>query len=185
MGDRGLIFSELETQLASITPTNFCETNLRRVYEIFLQTYASSAGPDSSLLAELEMIAIQCPMEGGPGVDIAGALYQGFTGIFPVQELCTDTDERGLEKNLNSNTSLSIYPNPSQGSVAVKIPTGFVGPKNLLSIHNSQGKLVKIVPINEQLIVTLDLSSLPNWLYFLSILGNYSAAKSETFIIQH
>jgi hypothetical protein len=177
--------SELETQLTSITPTNLCETNLRRVYEIYLQTYASSVGPDSSLLAELEMIALQCPMEGGPGVYIAGALYQGFTGIFPAQELCTDTEERGLEKNLNSNTSLSIYPNPSQGSVVVKIPTGFMGTNNLLSIHNSQGKIVKIVPIDEQFIVTLDLSSLPNGLYFLSILGNYSAAKSETFIIQH
>jgi hypothetical protein len=60
-----------------------------------------------------------------------------------------------------------------------------MGTNNLLSIHNSQGKIVKIVPIDEQFIVTLDLSSLPNGLYFLSILGNYSAAKSETFIIQH
>ncbi|MFN0175820.1 MAG: T9SS type A sorting domain-containing protein, partial [Saprospiraceae bacterium] len=175
----------LLTQLASISPIIVCETNLRRVYEIYLLTVASDLGADSSQLAELETIAMQCPLGGGLGVSMAGALHQGLTGILPNQGTCDDIEERGTQKPSKSRSSLTLYPNPNQGSFVVSIPKELTGKHTLLRILDAQGGLVKTIAVNEAHTVSLDLTSLPNGLYFLSLLGDGTIAEPLSFIIQH
>ncbi|MFN0175332.1 MAG: T9SS type A sorting domain-containing protein, partial [Saprospiraceae bacterium] len=175
----------LLTQLASIAPSNICETNLQRVYEIYLLTVASDLGADSSQLAELETIAMQCPLEGGPGVAMAGSLHQGLTGILPTQGTCDDIEERGMQKPSKSRPSLTLYPNPNQGNFVVNIPKELTGKYTLLRILDARGGLVKTIAVNEAHTVSLGMTGLPNGLYFLSLLGNDTTAEPLSFIIQH
>jgi len=176
---------ELLEQVAIVSPTNICETNLRRVYETYLLTYASKIEADSSLLAELETIATQCPLEGGPGVSIAGVLYQGFTGILPVQGGCESTAERAQLAKSKTRSGSALYPNPNQGNFTVRIPDGLAGQHALLQIRDAQGGFVKNIAVQGERTLTLDLMGQSNGLYFIAVTGNGMTTEALPIIIQH
>ena len=182
---RATAISELLEQLILIAPTNICETNLRRAYEIYLLSVASDLEADSSQLSELETIAMQCPLEGGPGVSIAGLLYRGLTGILPAQGTCNGTGERGIQKGSKSHFSLSLYPNPNLGNFVANIPERLAEQNTLLRILNAQGTLIKEIAVLGQREVAFNLIDQHNGLYFLSVIGNDMAIEVLPFIIQH
>ncbi|MFN0215159.1 MAG: T9SS type A sorting domain-containing protein [Saprospiraceae bacterium] len=175
----------LLAQVSSMSPANICETNLQRVYEIYLLTNASKIEADSSLLAELEAIAMQCPLQGGPGASIAGILYQSFTGILPVKESCEETAERSQRAKLETRSGLALYPNPNRGSFTVSIPDGFAGEQVLLKVRDGQGRFVRNISVQEKRTITLDLVDQPSGLYFISLTGNGMTTEVLPFIIQH
>gem|GEM_PF-4188117 len=80
---------------------------------------------------------------------------------------------------------MSLYPNPNRGSFVVSIPKELTGKHTLLRILDARGGLVKTITVNEAQTVDIDLTSLPNGLYFLSLLGNGTTAEPLSFIIQH
>ena len=181
---RTMAIAGLLEQLTTINPENISEANLRRTYEIYLQTFASDLEAIGELLTELESVAIQCPLEGGPGVSVATSMYKGFTGLLPVQGSCGNIEGRG-KQNFLSSTVLSLYPNPNQGGFVVNIPIAEHGQHALLRILNAQGSLVQSIAVNGEQTVTFDLNYQPNGLYFVSLLGHGRTTKPLPFVIKH
>lgn len=170
-------------QLNSMDANNNCESNLKRALELYYQTVASNQQADSLQLVELESIATQCPIDGGPGVYTAGALYVGLTGVLPLQGDCSVDPREGLKST--KTHEFSILPNPNQGNFSVAVPEALVGEPILLRIVDARGRLIKHMITTGEHKVNINLEGQPDGLYFVLIVDNSSASKVLPFILHH
>ena len=107
----------------SLFADNLLEQNRKTVQRLYLQTLGVGI-PQLSLqqLAEVEAIALQCPLEGGSAVYAARALYRlNIDRVFVDDSLCVETQERGArDKQQLPLEGISLIPSPANGLVSVK-----------------------------------------------------------------
>lgn len=172
----------LLAQLNAITPTIVCETNLKRVMEIYLQTLAFGVEPTSSMVSDVYSIAIQCVNKGGIGVLAARSMYYAFTAIWLNEANCVGDRNTNQE---TSDTGISIFPNPTAGTFAVQFPDAFLNTKMTLTIVNAIGSTVQHIESEGNSTKIIDLSTQPNGLYFAIIRNDKGVLTSLPILLQH
>ena len=86
-----------------------------------------------------------------------------------------------------ASASLSVFPNPSQGSVTVVLNESSASSAYKLRLRNIIGKEVRTVALHPQFSgvgLTLDLSDLPAGLYFYSLLVDNKAVLTKRLTLQ-
>ena len=108
----------------------------------------------------------------------SGGLYK-WTG--DLGGMLTDADEVSQKTPVD----LFVYPNPASSSLFVRNANGLE--ISQLSFYNTLGQLVKNFPIgNDNALLQLDLSALPNGMYQLSVFGeNREAILSKKAVVKH
>jgi hypothetical protein len=119
----------------------------------------------------------------GPGVG-SGQFNAGIAGIgkhtitYHYQDpqsgchnIAFDTIVVGNWNALNENDKLgfSLYPNPSAGYIILIIPE--YQPYSTVQIRNQLGQVAMELPLGRETQIHLDISSLSQGIYFLSVLG--------------
>jgi len=124
-------FSQINTQRTSdagqLLSTNngivsvlLHETNEQEVNAIYLSTYAVDSLPDSLQTLALQVIANQCPLEGGTAVYRARALLQ--SNNYDDAVLCANANPNDAKKHVDLESSFSLYPNPTHGELNLTLP---------------------------------------------------------------
>lgn len=83
-----------------------------------------------------------------------------------------------LSVNNQKQSPIDIYPNPTNGTISIKLPVNI--DKGNIQLYNATGKIVASYPIQRQ----IDISHLPNGLYYLR-LQNESGVYSQKVIINN
>ena len=172
----------LLAQLNAIVPTIVCETNLKRVMEIYLQTLAFGIEPTTSMVSDVYGIATQCVDKGGIGVLAARSMYYAFTAIWLNEDNCVG--DRNAKQE-TSNTGISIFPNPTTGTFAVQFPDAYLNTKMTLTIVNAIGSTVQYIESEGNSTKIIDLSTQPNGLYFAIIRNDKGVLTSLPVLLQH
>jgi hypothetical protein len=172
----------LLAQLNAITPTIVCETNLKRVMEIYLQTLAFGVEPTTTMVSDVHGIATQCVDKGGIGVLAARSMYYAFTAIWLNEDNCVG--DRNAKQE-NSNAGISIFPNPTTGTFAVQFSDAYLNTKMTLTIVNAIGSTVQYLESEGISTKIIDLSTQPNGLYFAIIRNEKGVLTSLPGLLQH
>lgn len=90
---------------------------------------------------------------------------------FHVWPIWNDAPETNCNLTLSvpgiiTNQVITAYPNPVEDETQIILPQNFLGEK--VKLFNSLGQILKIIPI-ENTTITIDLSNLPNGIYYASV----------------
>jgi len=90
-------------------------------------------------------------------------------------------DKDGAHQNSDAKTikiitGVKVYPNPTTKEVSIELVNGHTF--NLLTIYNSTGQLVKILPVASQQYIQLNLDKLLSGVYFIHLQGE----KEEKYL---
>jgi ELWxxDGT repeat protein len=112
-------------------------------------------------------------------VPFNGALYyKAAYSYFADYQLCRYTENpSGLEQQAAEN--ISVYPNPTNGSFDVVIPTPTGN--TTIEIYNSNGVLVRKQTATNS-INTFDLTDYPTGLYIVNVISNYRTIASHKLV---
>lgn len=83
-------------------------------------------------------------------------------------------EEQGIE--------VTIFPNPADELITFKLAEK--EPNTMVEIYNAVGEKVQAKQLNE-LVNEVDLTSLPNGVYYYSLLRDGKAVKTEKLVVQH
>jgi hypothetical protein len=96
-------------------------------------------------------------------VDVAGNLYINDKGNARIRKVCfNNCSAAGIEQLANTNEQVTIYPNPSTGIFSISIVKEAKQPQ--IQVYDMLGK--KVYETNN---TTIDLSSEPNGVYFVTV----------------
>lgn len=84
----------------------------------------------------------------------------------------------GISSN-EANLVSSIYPNPTEGAVTIKLNTNFSG---LITVYNSLGQLVTTKTITDKNQVQLDIINQPNGIYILKLKSDSGIEKTMKIV---
>ncbi|HND88564.1 MAG TPA: T9SS type A sorting domain-containing protein, partial [Saprospiraceae bacterium] len=173
---RNATLSTLQTTVNSIGTAQTWETNLKSALGILLTgPQASPAWTWTSMQnSTLESIAAQCAHEGGYGVILA-RLMLGDNA--PNDDNCFNQQRTASRSGSVGKSLLRVYPNPTTGLLHI-LDAG----EGRLLVRDQTGRTVL-----EQLAsgspLTVDLSTLPQGLYFLQVVsGAQSSATHKVFL---
>jgi len=108
-------------------------------------------------------------------------------GKYSDAEETTTTEEEKVEKILveleGSGHGVDIYPNPTEGNLNIDL-SGIddIEEDLMVKIYNYSGQLVKSELVNDQTLMSLDLSSLSSGLYTVTLLNDVWSNTQKIFI---
>ena len=117
---KAIAAAQIATTNDNITAVELYESNEQILNTIYLNTFAIDSIPDSLQLADLEIIANQCPLEGGTTVYRARALVKGSG--YDDDVLCNKVNARKDEEKELSSEIFKLFPNPTSGILSLELP---------------------------------------------------------------
>jgi hypothetical protein len=176
--------SSIATQVNALTATNIGESNLKSVFNAYLQSIPVSAAWDNNTRQQVKSIAEQCPSEGGIGVYTARALYQILVGYDLNITTCSGEERNDVETS-GMDDNIRVFPNPTNGIVNVTLPEKYTNQNAVFIVHSSVGKQVLETEYKiSNAPVRLDLSKQPKGAYFIMIRINGVDIKTVPIVIQ-
>lgn len=182
--NRQALLADCRASLGGLSTQGNGESNDKSVLDIYLQTLAIGQAPDTTQLASLYNIAIQCPAEAGPAVFLAGSLWQSCTGQKLNWDACVSGDRsndqaQSREKSLDA---ITVYPNPSNDQLLVALPNGLQ--VDQLLVYNETGNLVICMkkPLGPTRIQT---GNYANGVYALVLKAANGEVRTIKFVVQH
>ncbi|MBV6443745.1 MAG: hypothetical protein EPGJADBJ_05531 [Saprospiraceae bacterium] len=166
------------------------EANRKTVYKIYLTLVAQGVRRLTPVqFASISAIAEQCPLEGGVGVFLARALYQfNDRKHFDDSWLCGSTQPREevfKPTLLQGGIGVKLAPNPATGVVNVLFEGLPIGQETDIKLVNVTGQQVLMsLGINDE-VVQLDVSHLPDGLYFCIVNISGQPQQTAKLSIQH
>ncbi|MFZ5552370.1 MAG: T9SS type A sorting domain-containing protein [Bacteroidota bacterium] len=157
-------FAQAFQLLSGISPQNTWEYNLKRAYEIAPYFLADSLTPSNAMTLELEDIAFQNSLTGGPGVTAARVMLQ-LDIEDEVNEPRNSISETGDSKKVLNH--VNIYPNPANNKFTAAFEENIENA--VLNLVDVTGKTVKTMNILEQKSVEVDISTLSSGVYFIEL----------------
>jgi plastocyanin len=123
-----------------------------------------------------------CTAHGGAG--------NGTTIGFGQAGIITVSTATPVEEVRPAAATLSVYPNPSKGTVTVSLPqaTQKAGLDYKLRLSNIIGREVRTVALKPELLtdgMTLNLSDLPAGIYFYSLLAGDKVVTTKRLVLQN
>jgi Secretion system C-terminal sorting domain len=160
----------LLTLNAGVGTSTVCVANHNLVNNIVLNLLATDeTEPSATNLTILEVIAAQCPIEGGDAVYEARAIVERLTGQTFDDAITCASGSRPSNGRDNSEriatSSIAFFPNPTSGLLQW---TGTEGKIVTIRIFDQLGVMVKEQNVENP---QVDLSLLPNGLYFIQMMG--------------
>lgn len=107
-----------------------------------------------------------------PALDYAGANFNTPRSIGAFEGNSTT----GIENQSHISDELLLYPNPSSGRFKLNLEDG------LITIHNTLGETIFNSPVQQLTDRTVDLSSKPNGVYFISVLQKGNVYNSKIMV---
>ncbi|MBV6443747.1 MAG: hypothetical protein EPGJADBJ_05533 [Saprospiraceae bacterium] len=176
------------TDINALPASNVLESNRKTVYQIYLTVLAQGVRQlTTSQFDAISDIANQCPLEGGNGVFLARALYQyNDRKHFDDLTLC-GTEERSALVSNYSSSGLVLIPNPTSGVVDIRLDSKKAGQEVVIQFYNITGQqvLARSVAAGADGVVRLDVSALPDGLYFCGVTMPGNIRQSARLLIQH
>ena len=172
----------------AIVTSDVWESNEKTVNDILLNTLVKGLLPDSVQTNTLGGIAGQCPYEGGTAVFRARAILEGLTGeAFDDEVLCAE-GQQGLvmPPALNSVqfTTAVVYPNPAQNAVTVRF-AGKIDRGQQMALLSPLGQTLQVYDLPEgETRFSMDISGMPQGIYYLKLFGNGQQAEIIKLVIQ-
>jgi len=170
---RALLEEESQTQLKSISEKsdNIYMQNWVNVHQI-LESKIDDYTVDFSKtdIQVLTMVANQCILSGGDAVLVARSLL-AETGNFTYNEveLCSGAKKREEDQQIESQSSISVYPNPAQQVINVSF-NNFNSGEVVLTLRNALGSIVRERTINSNATTEqLSLDDSASGIYFLEV----------------
>ncbi|MCC6413931.1 MAG: T9SS type A sorting domain-containing protein [Saprospiraceae bacterium] len=176
------------TALVDALPVdNTLELNRKTIQQIYLQSLGIGiAQLNQQQLAVVEAIALQCPLEGGSAVFAARALCRlNKDRVFMDDSLCLGTQERRQISEITSPVStVKLAPNPATETVLISGLQASPEKSAVVSLINTSGVvcLERTVAQGES---TLDVSTLPNGLYFCRIWSEGHRITTFKLVVAH
>lgn len=117
----------------------------------------------------------------GTGIDEEGKLWIMHTNALEIYDagLTTNTDDLIL----NAESSLKIFPNPTNGPLQVSIPENWQGQKVELNVLSLQGQVLFRSTLNHPTNSGLDLSALPSGSYILQLRNTAGKVLHGHFVV--
>ncbi|WP_375415891.1 T9SS type A sorting domain-containing protein [uncultured Hymenobacter sp.] len=122
---------------------------------------------------------------------LLGGLLSMVSGVAaplrPAAAVSSPATSQGQVPPLGGGT-LSLFPNPSQGLITVRLMGPQLGPYYQLRLRNIIGQEVRTIALRPELMgatgLPLDLSDLPAGLYFYSLLVDNRAVLTKRLTLQ-
>jgi hypothetical protein len=139
--------------------------NHKSVNDIVLRFFATDTLATGDL-SVLEIIAAQCPLEGGDAVYEARAMVSYFTGVQFDNSACIGSDEREDETaNTVAVENITVYPNPATNMVIIQgAPEDAV-----VNITDYLGRLIHSGKLQSN---RIELTSLQSGMYTVQVLSS-------------
>lgn len=173
---------------ASINPSNNQEQNLKdfnAVYAVFVEDDSLVTG---SQINYLHNLALLCPFTEGLSVYEARGLMRTWDDSTFYYNPCEnnipdDLNTKGRFSNstnneIGSSITIAVYPNPTNGSLNVKINTKDC----IFEVYDLIGKKVMYQKLNQNE-TKVDVSSLNNGTYLYKIIQNGAVLKADKLIL--
>jgi len=173
---RDVQLSVLQTNVAGVSSATTYEANLKGALGILLTgTQANPAWHWSAAQRNtLTGIAEQCVLAGGYGVVLA-RLMLCVNSVHP--DDCAVQPRQRVWKASEQAYALQVYPNPTSG--IVRVANALSG---LITLHDQTGRIV-LEQASDGAAFNLDLSALPNGIYFLqAIEGQKTSIVHKIFL---
>jgi hypothetical protein len=169
----------------TIVTTETWEENRKAMNELYLRTIARSQTTFSA--AERQMIysmAIRCPYSDGEAIYLARTMFNLIepTAAFDDDEICNAAASFKKEQARKAKVqplSVTVSPNPASTEVDIVIKGSQENMR--LTITNNVGEVISQSEVNHY--VTIDVSQLPNGIYFLSFLPSSGDQITSKLII--
>ena len=163
----------LIAQNNAIAVTDIWEQNEKAVNHIFLNTIAKGIPLNTTQVALLKAIAVQCPLTGGSAVFRARSLLvsAGDYDFGDDEVNCQSIGQRNSidESELlsNENGLIKLYPNPTTGMVQVELSAPSIG--GYIALLDSYGKVVMEQRFPETFRISFQTGQLPAGVYICKI----------------
>ncbi len=183
-------YSQASDILSEIVNPNTLESNVKFVLETYLNYYlpadstdsTTTITPDSTVIEQLDEIALQHPFYGGKGVYLAQSLiHKDYEPALPHQRLKQEVSQI-KQKELNEYNG-KMYPNPGENLINYSYINDD-GKVMYIMLQNSVGGTI----MQQQLTgghVSINTSSLPNGIYYYIVKSNGSIQDKGKIIINH
>jgi len=170
-------FAQALQLLAGISPQNTWEYNLKRAYEIAPYFLDETLTPTVAILSELEDIALQNSLSGGPGVTAARVMLQ-----WDLEDEVNQPRSSMAENNekIVTGETMKIFPNPVEEKFTATFDNTI--DKAVLKLVDVTGKTVISVNINRQKSVEMDISALNTGIYIVELIQGDTVIEREKLI---
>ncbi len=157
---------DIQEYLAEITPTNALEENLLIASDLQL-SYCLGTSPNSGERTDLLGIATQCIWQGGPGVIESQVLYSNLqdTTFSYNPFACQELELRYRSSQPTNSIDFKVVPNPGTGIFTISYNSGLM--ENTSYFVTDIFSRVVASGLFTNLDGTVDISSLPDGIYFL------------------
>jgi hypothetical protein len=185
----------IATQNAAIAVQYTAEQNLQEVNAIYLATIAKGIfGFNVDQIQSLDVIARQCPLEGGIAVYKARSMVTFFTKVNYAALGACGTTERFTEMehqttdidilNLLLPQEIKLYPNPTSTYLMVEWDFKFIESGECM-LYNSLGqKVLQVALDREERTQEVSLPNLPTGMYICRLRFDNKAVHEEKIIIE-
>ena len=176
-----------KSEIDALSADNTLELNRKTIHLLYLQTLGAgvpSLSPEQ--LAVEEAIALQCPLEGGSAVFAARALYRlNEDRVFMDDSLCLGAQERRqISESTSTVSTVKLAPNPATETVHISGLQASPEKSAVVSLINTSG-VVCLERTVAQSETTLDVSALPNGLYFCRIWSEGYRTTTLKLVVAH
>ena len=166
---------------------NTLEVNRKTMQQIYLQTLGVGKPLlTAEQLETVEIIALQCPLEGGSAVFAARALYRlNEDRVFMDDSLCLGAQERRqISESTSTVSPVKLAPNPATETVFISGLQASPEKPAVVSMINTSG-VVCLERTVSQGETTLDVFALPNGLYFCRIWFEGQGMTTFKLVVAH
>lgn len=152
----------------------------KKLYCLFNPTLYLNAQPSGGMFsgAGTSSVGIFSPASAGVGTHaILYSYTDGFgctgTAVFSA----TVSSCSGIEENTSNTNHYAVYPNPNNGSFAIK-----AGNNMALALLNDMGQLIRVIKLDEINSYSLSIYDLPAGVYFLSGQSNSQLTRQKVIV---
>lgn len=184
-------YTNAETTLSGISPADSVEIGLKKLYRIYLHTKSDTY--DSTVMADLIVLANSCPMQMGIGVYQARVLLNSIYDVyFHYESDCGDTNNvayRKIRQNPEQRNGITpnnftVYPNPSSG--VIYFTASNMGVESYkVTVHDISGKVIFMKEYSgSETVNSIDLN-LSNGVYLMQLTDKSNGeVYKQKFVIQ-
>ncbi len=166
------------------------ESNLKSIDSIYLKTLPyGNFGYDSSQIATLYSIALQCPYNGGEAVFDARAMLKliNDTTDYDDSILCATEDlavaKRRAPTSVDTNYSFNLFPNPANSTINLSYNLGVMNSAQLF-LYDMLGREFLVINLdNKNNFVTIDISKMSPGLYYARVTTNTKNIFGSKFLV--
>ena len=177
--------TQLLAQNDALDATEVWEINEKNINDLYFRYYAGLLDTfTTGEKSDIETLALACPQYEGAGVYKARQLYEMFADSIPSYDEhdCQTVEER--TKWRTAKESLTVAPNPADEYLTARfgklLPEG-----SRLAITDITGRNVMDRRIDGASEITLNIASIPQGIYLISIHTPESALKTIKVVITH